>query len=426
MVPDNCPLTEAQVRLLQTSIANLTLHEKRLAKLLCVSPHTIHTHFRDINEALGVHSGYEAALLSLHEGWTRMLPEAFEKIPRLWYGPTDFDMLELSRERKRRARTMSKGVRTMLKTSYFCVNGEYIGESSNGVRTDYITDGLGSVVGTVHQNAQVVNTYRYKPFGGLLAKTGVGPDPKLRWVGAHGYRQTNNKYADVHIMRRHDDTTTGRWTTRDPIARETDAVNAYTYALQRPTVLIDPTGLKVDVTNCDRNQSVKQKLDKACGCVNSLTAADWQKINACILKYRRAFDPRCETLSKADQACMRQFCGKGCGELHCSWNEDCHGFWARCASDCVFCNNTTKVGCGMGAWPIVDVFTPCTTVIICASNMNTSQCACPSIGVDPILCTVFHELNHICNWDPQPDGEHKCSELTGMCMEVVCRGKGFV
>ena len=71
-------------------------------------------------------------------------------------------------------------------TNYLTVNGEIIGESTGGVRTDYLTDALGSVTATVDQSASVVNTYRYKPYGELLAKTGTGSDPIFGWVGSQG------------------------------------------------------------------------------------------------------------------------------------------------------------------------------------------------------------------------------------------------
>ena len=54
---------------------------------------------------------------------------------------------------------------------------------------DYLTDALGSVTATVDQSGTVQNTYRYKPYGDLLAKTGTGNDPKFLWVGSQGYRQ---------------------------------------------------------------------------------------------------------------------------------------------------------------------------------------------------------------------------------------------
>src|SRR5512135_3227648 len=95
----------------------------------------------------------------------------------------------------------------MAVTNYYSVNGELIGEKVGAnARTDYLTDALGNVTATLNQSGAVVNTYRYKPYGAQLAKTGVGADPAFRWVGGQGYRQTGKKYSDVYVRARHYDT----------------------------------------------------------------------------------------------------------------------------------------------------------------------------------------------------------------------------
>src|SRR2546423_15632302 len=104
-----------------------------------------------------------------------------------------------------------------MKTSYLTVDGEILGQISGGVQTDFATDALGSVLATVNQSAQVVNTYRHKPYGAQLSKSGVGADPANRWVGGLGYRQTGKKWSDVYVRARHVDTRAGRWTTADPV-----------------------------------------------------------------------------------------------------------------------------------------------------------------------------------------------------------------
>jgi hypothetical protein len=71
-------------------------------------------------------------------------------------------------------------------TYYHTVAGRILGETTSGVRTDYLTDALGSVTATVDASQNVINTYRYKPYGEQLAKTGSGADPRFRWVGAFG------------------------------------------------------------------------------------------------------------------------------------------------------------------------------------------------------------------------------------------------
>src|SRR5687768_3027800 len=102
-------------------------------------------------------------------------------------------------------------------TNYYSENGELVGEKvGTNARVDYLTDALGNVTATLNQSGQIVNTYRYKPYGAQLAKTGAGADPAFRWVGAEGYRQTSKKYSDVYVRARHYDEREGRWSTNDP------------------------------------------------------------------------------------------------------------------------------------------------------------------------------------------------------------------
>ena len=130
----------------------------------------------------------------------------------------------------------------MAVTNYYSVNGQIIGEATNGVRTDYLMDALGSVTGTVNSACQVVNTYRYKPYGALLSKTGVGDDPAFGWVGTQGYKQTNKKFSDFYVRARHYDSSSARWTTVDPIGLESGDENFYRYVASQPTFGSDPSG----------------------------------------------------------------------------------------------------------------------------------------------------------------------------------------
>jgi RHS repeat-associated protein len=138
----------------------------------------------------------------------------------------------------------------MAVTNYHTVNGRILGETTGGVRTDYLTDALGSVTATVNPSGQVVNRYTYKPYGGLLAKTGVGADPVNQWVGSLGYRQTGKKYSDVYIRARHYDTANGRWTSTDPIGFDGKDWNLYRYVYNRPINHRDMYGLDDDDPTC--------------------------------------------------------------------------------------------------------------------------------------------------------------------------------
>ncbi|HRJ28098.1 MAG TPA: hypothetical protein PLO61_11410 [Fimbriimonadaceae bacterium] len=88
-------------------------------------------------------------------------------------------------------------------TNYHSVNGVLIGESTGGVRTDYLTDALGSVTATMDQSANIKNTYRYKPYGDVLAKTGTDPDPKFMWNGSTGSRKTGLANSGQYNINRH-------------------------------------------------------------------------------------------------------------------------------------------------------------------------------------------------------------------------------
>src|ERR1041385_6718270 len=150
----------------------------------------------------------------------------------------------------------------MAVTNYYTLNGEIIGEKVGAnARTDYLTDALGSVTGTVNQSAQVVNTYQYKPYGALLAKTGAGADPAFQWVGQHGYRQTSKKWAHIYPRSNHYDTEIGRWISLSPahlpLSAGQASANGYRYlpfecASDRPkplgiTSISGSTGRSIDL-----------------------------------------------------------------------------------------------------------------------------------------------------------------------------------
>ncbi|MCW5944135.1 MAG: hypothetical protein KIS66_18055 [Fimbriimonadaceae bacterium] len=125
-------------------------------------------------------------------------------------------------------------------TNYRTVNGRMIGETTDGVRTDYLTDALGSVTATVDQSQNVLNTYRYKPYGGLLAKTGSSPDPKFLWTGDTGSRTTGLAYSEQYNRARHYGSRQANWTSVDPLwPGESD----YGYCKSNPLSKFDPNGL---------------------------------------------------------------------------------------------------------------------------------------------------------------------------------------
>ena len=105
----------------------------------------------------------------------------------------------------------------MATTNYITIDGMLIGEiTPAGEMRNYGTDSLGSVV-TTSLNGVPENTYRYKPYGGLLAKTGTANDPSFLWNGGSGYRATTLPSASHYVRVRHFSMLTGQWTTTDPL-----------------------------------------------------------------------------------------------------------------------------------------------------------------------------------------------------------------
>jgi len=126
--------------------------------------------------------------------------------------------------------------------NYVNLNGRTVAEHTGGVRTGYLTDALGSITATVNSSQTVVNTYRWKPYGERLAKTGAGADPTLGWVGTYGYRRTQRSRSEYYMIARHYDSIGGRWTTVDPLW---PWESAYGYAQAGPTFNTDRLGLGV-------------------------------------------------------------------------------------------------------------------------------------------------------------------------------------
>jgi RHS repeat-associated protein len=124
--------------------------------------------------------------------------------------------------------------------NYHTVNGQMVGQSTGSTFTQYLTDALGSVTATVN-GKRVTNTYRYKPYGERLAKTGAGADPDFQWTGDTGSRVTGRSRAEQYNRARHNGTTQASWTSVDPIW---PIEPPYAYVRSRPVSQIDPTGLQ--------------------------------------------------------------------------------------------------------------------------------------------------------------------------------------
>jgi len=69
-----CPLSPALVLLLQSCLDARTMHDKKLAERLFLSPETVHTEFKLIAKCLDTHDRFGAVLIALEKGWIRLAP----------------------------------------------------------------------------------------------------------------------------------------------------------------------------------------------------------------------------------------------------------------------------------------------------------------------------------------------------------------
>jgi RHS repeat-associated protein len=131
----------------------------------------------------------------------------------------------------------------MATINYFTVGSAILAESSviNG-RRDYLSDAHGSVTGIADSSCQLLNTYRFNPYGDLLKRTGIATDPLFTWGGRHGYRRSINAQHYTYVRRRHYSHKPAVWNTSDPIGYSYET-NMYVYSGNNPVTRIDPSGL---------------------------------------------------------------------------------------------------------------------------------------------------------------------------------------
>ena len=130
-----------------------------------------------------------------------------------------------------------------LKKQYFTVNGQLIGESDGAKRTNYLPDALGSTIATADESGNIENTYRYKPYGDELSKSGAAVDPSFLWVGALGYRHGTHK--STYVRRRSLSYNLAQWHSIDT---HWPGTHPYAYANTNPSSLTDRLGTYPDTT----------------------------------------------------------------------------------------------------------------------------------------------------------------------------------
>jgi RHS repeat-associated protein len=100
----------------------------------------------------------------------------------------------------------------------------------------YHHDQLGSTVALTDSTGTTISTYKYSPYGELVASTGTATTP-MGWAGE--YRDSETGY--IYLRARYYDSSTGQFLTRDPAGLLTRS--AYGYVHGNPINRIDPSGL---------------------------------------------------------------------------------------------------------------------------------------------------------------------------------------
>jgi RHS repeat-associated protein len=105
----------------------------------------------------------------------------------------------------------------------------------------YQADGLGSVTSLTNAAGTAAQNYTYDSFGNLIATTGSLVN-SFRYTGREWDAETGLYY----YRARYYDPNIGRFISEDP-ARSDDNQNFFKYALNNPTIYLDPSGLFVEI-----------------------------------------------------------------------------------------------------------------------------------------------------------------------------------
>ena len=124
----------------------------------------------------------------------------------------------------------------------------------SGKSVYYNFDNLGNTTELTGALGQVVNRYKYLPFGELAARIGSAPNP-FAYGGEYGAFTLDG--GRVYLRNRTYDPALGRFAEPDPINLAGGQANLYTMANNNPTTLIDPQGLQCD-TPSQTSQSPNQ------------------------------------------------------------------------------------------------------------------------------------------------------------------------
>lgn len=302
----------------------------------------------------------------------------------------------------------------MATTWYHTVRGEIIGESTAGSRTSYLSDALSSTTAAQNSAGTTTATWRYKPSGALLAKTGVGTDPKFLWVGGLGSRTTGLAIPQQYTRARHYCVRAGLWTSMDAFW---PSELPYAYANQSPVSLMDFSGYGLFVNECRCSKCINGQPGPP-GPQNPPVIRDGAR-EACAMIAKCKRNPTC---FKGWADCIDRMPGYsgsvGAQMITCMYNL-CMGNTFNVWIDCnrgFSCSSV--IG---GACAVTGPGSPC-KIQICATPEDEycgvrcveppdpmgepwyfpiyARCDKPNCGDTHLGFTIVHELSHCCGMSP--------------------------
>jgi RHS repeat-associated protein len=113
--------------------------------------------------------------------------------------------------------------------------------AGNNTAVWYLYDGLGSVLGTVDTNGNIISTRKFDVYGAVRDSTGPS-GTKHKFCGALGH-PSEDETGLIYMRARFMDPVTGRFVSEDPAQ---DGANWYGYTTNNPVDRVDPSG-KEDV-----------------------------------------------------------------------------------------------------------------------------------------------------------------------------------
>jgi RHS repeat-associated protein len=142
-------------------------------------------------------------------------------------------------------------------------------EDGSGTLNYYHADGLGSIGKRTNQAGSVVHEYRYDAWGNI--ETGAS-EPGQSFTGREWDPETGLYY----YRARYYDARNGQFAAEDPVDYR-NGVSRYAYVMDRPTDLVDPSGLLPCPKDCPPD--VKQGKADACNYAGTIKNA---QIRQCI------------------------------------------------------------------------------------------------------------------------------------------------